>query len=252
MVYKTDYFETCGASKIGEYFALTAGHCWSSRNDHGVRVNQNKDDFLIVSNTDDLDNIRNSTEIEATSSLDRYNVDNRQDDFVIVKTKHRLAGTAISLATPQGDRIVFGDEGFVSGFGNTANDGHGHVTQSRKLLYYEGGIQPNTSCESYREFVPSKMFCFGPGRGQRKGDCAGDSGGPVVIRRNGNVFQIGVVSFGARPCGAPNRPSVEARISSSLEFIKSSVRALNGGRSRAASSNDPRDLKHRDSVFLDE
>ncbi|PSN45981.1 Melanization protease 1 [Blattella germanica] len=55
--------------------------------------------------------------------------------------------------------------------------------------------------------------------------CRGDSGGPLMEvhqhpkRRSAQFFQMGIVSFGAIPCGAHMAPSVYTRVASYLNWI---------------------------------
>lgn len=71
---------------------------------------------------------------------------------------------------------------------------------------------------SYRQ---SDHICAGR---NGKGSCFGDSGGPLVVRgSDGTMFQIGVVSYGARRC-AERKPSVYTRVSRYMEWIRENLR----------------------------
>ena len=50
--------------------------------------------------------------------------------------------------------------------------------------------------------------------------CAGDSGGPIVANTPGDPRLVGVVSAGPFPCGLGPAPSIYARVSSRLGFIR--------------------------------
>eukprot|EP00095_Tigriopus_kingsejongensis_P002459 maker-scaffold1402_size43054-snap-gene-0.7 protein:Tk02459 transcript:maker-scaffold1402_size43054-snap-gene-0.7-mRNA-1 annotation:"hemolymph proteinase 24" len=57
-----------------------------------------------------------------------------------------------------------------------------------------------------------------------KSSCFGDSGGPLVVQSDdGTMFQIGVVSFGARRC-AGRKPSVYTRVSPYVDWIRENLR----------------------------
>jgi hypothetical protein len=62
------------------------------------------------------------------------------------------------------------------------------------------------------------MICAGEAG---KGSCQGDSGGPVVIRNGLDHVLTGVVSYGGRICADATTPSVFARVSSAITWIKS-------------------------------
>ncbi|ALC38890.1 maker444 [Drosophila busckii] len=59
-------------------------------------------------------------------------------------------------------------------------------------------------------------ICTGPLNGG-KGICTSDSGGPLV---QGNVL-VGIVSWGAQPCGQANLPSVYVEVSAFIKWINS-------------------------------
>jgi secreted trypsin-like serine protease len=53
--------------------------------------------------------------------------------------------------------------------------------------------------------------------------CSGDSGGPLVADTAEGVKVIGTVSFGGAFCGLASAPTVYARVSDSLDFIRSQL-----------------------------
>lgn len=51
--------------------------------------------------------------------------------------------------------------------------------------------------------------------------CDGDSGGPLMTRRDGRVFQVGITSFGRKDCGMnTGTPSGFERVSAHLDWIR--------------------------------
>lgn len=54
--------------------------------------------------------------------------------------------------------------------------------------------------------------------------CAGDSGGPLIqADENGDIVQIGVVSWGFSPCGFPFRPAIYSGVMQHNDFINDSI-----------------------------
>jgi trypsin len=81
-------------------------------------------------------------------------------------------------------------------------------------------------------FDPASMVCAGGGRTDT---CGGDSGGPLMVRQNGDFTVVGVTSWGAG-CGDPGVPGVYSRLgAASLNaFVRSNVPTVAIGISPAA------------------
>ena len=69
--------------------------------------------------------------------------------------------------------------------------------------------------------VTDNMICA---TGNFKGTCNGDSGGPLMLNGSENTV-IGVTSWGTPDCNL-NAPSVFARVSSQLEWIKANAKGI--------------------------
>lgn len=62
-------------------------------------------------------------------------------------------------------------------------------------------------------------FCTGPTNGQLAA-CEGDFGGPLIQGTSGNEVLVGLLSWGATPCGSPGAPTaVNTRISHYIDWI---------------------------------
>ena len=61
----------------------------------------------------------------------------------------------------------------------------------------------------------------------KRSACMGDSGGPLVTEVGGRHTLIGVVSWGPGECLDPDLPSVFARVTSVLRWIKSTASSGN-------------------------
>lgn len=59
------------------------------------------------------------------------------------------------------------------------------------------------------------MVCAGVPQGG-KGQCSGDSGGPLTI----NGMQIGAVSWSVKPCTVAPYPGVYTKVSHYIDWIK--------------------------------
>lgn len=67
--------------------------------------------------------------------------------------------------------------------------------------------------------VTEKHICGGVPEGG-KGECNGDSGGPMVY----NGMQVGVVSWSVKPCTRPDYPGVYTKVSRYVDWIESTTK----------------------------
>ena len=65
------------------------------------------------------------------------------------------------------------------------------------------------------------QFCAGTRNGG-KDTCSGDSGGPLMMYRDGRWYLMGITSFGSQ-CGDSNRPGVYTRVSYYSSFIRYAI-----------------------------
>jgi secreted trypsin-like serine protease len=72
-------------------------------------------------------------------------------------------------------------------------------------------------------FRPEHM-CAGGEAG--KDSCKGDSGGPLIIEdeTESTFYLVGIVSFGARGCGAYTAPAIYTRVALFANWIKENVK----------------------------
>merc|ERR1712111_135649 len=84
---------------------------------------------------------------------------------------------------------------------------------------------PDVCAEAYKDrtnytgvLITGQMLCAGH-EGGGTGACFGDSGGPLSFDYSGKEYVVGVVSWGIG-CGQPNLPSVYAKVSSAMWWIR--------------------------------
>ncbi len=79
-------------------------------------------------------------------------------------------------------------------------------------------IISNSECkEFYPDELTDNMICTVADDG--KGACSGDSGGPLIIKQNGEWVLAGITNWGADEGCASGKPDVFARVSKFKDFI---------------------------------
>lgn len=104
--------------------------------------------------------------------------------------------------------------------------------QPRDLKKADKVIEVNSICQTNLErfgqeppFDQKSNICTSGGTRPEEPltACSGDSGGPLVDYKSGKPVQVGVVSWGPGPCGTPYAPSVYAKVSHYLTWVKNNL-----------------------------
>ncbi|EDW42907.1 GM26270 [Drosophila sechellia] len=118
---------------------------------------------------------------------------------------------ALASAVPQSDAGV---EGVLIGWG--LNDTYGSVQDTLQEVSLK--IYSDAECTSRHngQTDPKYHICGGVDEGG-KGQCSGDSGGPLIY----NGQQVGIVSWSMKPCTVAPYPGVYCKVSQYVDWIKS-------------------------------
>ena len=113
----------------------------------------------------------------------------------------------------------------ICGWGQTKRESN---KMSEILLKATIKYMDDLDCQDYYNGKPNvylprgiliTQFC-GLDRKFNSDTCYGDSGSPVQIKHDNEVFVIGITSFGPPICGDPNYPGVYTDIKSFLKWIE--------------------------------
>uniref|UniRef100_A0A182M804 Peptidase S1 domain-containing protein n=1 Tax=Anopheles culicifacies TaxID=139723 RepID=A0A182M804_9DIPT len=210
----------CGGSVLTANFILTAAHCVMFD-----QVNKAGGGTAILG-------AHNRLEVEPSQQHIRFNnggivvhplytVSNYRFDVAVVRLNTALRFTVyvqpVRLPGLMDQRQFDGQIGTISGFGRTSDTNAAFATV---LHYTVNTILSNSACISRwgALLVEPQNVCLS-GDGGRSA-CTGDSGGPLTIEESGVTVQIGVTSFGSADGCTRGMPSVYARITFFMDWIR--------------------------------
>ena len=104
----------------------------------------------------------------------------------------------------------------LAGWGKVVGDGE----VSTFLQQTEVTIFKNKKCKGvFGSSYTDHMMCIGKHSQPVASACNGDSGGSLIVQNGENFDSVGIVSWGVSGC-KDNQPSVMARVTSALAWIK--------------------------------
>lgn len=210
----------CGASLLNENYVLTAAHC---------DVEYSDDGFLEVVAADHNVEAEEGPEQRRRAVTFQihpgYQGGVSPNDIAVIRVEapFELNDLVQVVQLPKQLEQFEGDV-TLSGWGSMSTTMQPEYPD--KLRKVDLPLVDFATCYRLWDFaavLEQSNVCAGPTDGSRSG-CSGDSGGPLVKNQDGVVVQVGVVSWGALPCGEPNRPTVFAGVAHYIDWIEEQLR----------------------------
>ncbi|EDV42032.1 uncharacterized protein Dana_GF17773 [Drosophila ananassae] len=208
-----DGAHSCGGSIISEYFVMTAAHCTNGRSASTLSVQYGVTDISVSG-----PNVLGVRKIIQHEAFDPNHQNANDISLLMVYIPFKFDGIkvapvklpTVSFATPQSDA---GAEGVLIGWG--LNETGGSVQETLQEVFLK--IYSDEECTSRHngQTDPKYHICGGVDEGG-KGQCSGDSGGPLMY----NDEQVGIVSWSVKPCTVAPYPGVYCKVSQYIDWIR--------------------------------
>lgn len=193
----------CGATVIADTWALTAAHCLFNQRGGVITTSE----FTVAINAANLDD-PDARELLVTNFYihPEYNhsANNPHSDLALLELATPSGIDPITLSTKASSELT-GLLGTAIGWGATdVSDPESPLfpSWSHKVDVPIVSLDVCNGPNSYENAIYENQLCAGYAAGGRD-SCVGDSGGPLVVNYQGQLQQVGVVSFGFG-CAQPN------------------------------------------------
>ncbi|XP_055613474.1 trypsin-1-like [Uranotaenia lowii] len=209
----------CGGSLLDEFHVLTAAHCKLSLSAKGyIEVVAAEHDTSVTEGSEQR------RMVESFTIHENYDEGVGPNDIAVIRVTEQF-NLNDKVAPVQLPKALeeFEGEAMLSGWGS--------VSTTQFPSYPDVLRKASLPLVSYKEcrrvWGPGPLaetnVCAGPADGS-KSACSADSGGPLVKQVGDQNIQVGVVSWGAIPCGQPNRPTVFVSVPHFVDWIEEQCR----------------------------
>jgi hypothetical protein len=197
----------CGGTLLSAHWVLTAGHC--ATDDVGAALPPTAFSLRVGGTsrysggtTAPVDEVVRHPNYDGTSTP--------INDLTLLHLATAVPQEPLPLiGSGSADRALWsaGAQATIIGWGKTETGSQSPTA----LLEARVPMVSDGSCGAVWpwDFSSTSMVCAG---GQSTDTCGGDSGGPLMVARDGGFVLVGVTSWGSSPCGQAGKFGVYARV----------------------------------------
>ncbi|KAI8038298.1 trypsin-1 [Drosophila gunungcola] len=204
---------SCGATLLNSDWILTAAHCVRSSSPEQLDLQYGSQSLA-----------RNSSQLVRVAAIFVHPGYEPQDKYVNDIALLQLAQSVTltkrvqPVRLPEPHQVTPGNASAVlAGWGLNATGG----LVQRDLQKVQLQVFSDAECsERHQTQLHGTQICAGLPEGG-KGQCSGDSGGPLLL--TGTDTQVGIVSWSIKPCARPPFPGVFTEVSAYVDWIVETV-----------------------------
>lgn len=204
----------CGAVILNENWLLTAAHCIWIKQPEDFKAFAGEHDLLVD------EGVRQERSVDRLTPHPNFDYDKNLNDIGLVHVSEPFIFNSIihEIDPPSADAAL-NDEATVFGWGRQISHTSRRLTTVLQELPVS--IVEHKKCFKLygKTFINEKTHICATAFAIGKSTCYGDSGGPLVQ----DGLLIGIVSMGERPCGKSLRPMIFTRVSTQLDWIRTSM-----------------------------